>query len=323
MMRIGIIVLTVFFAAIAFSQDSRFVATTLRFDCEEVINYRNLKNNRLIAFQKNESGYKADFIFRLTCCAEYDFIARYSGDSLHLSAEQTNNLSCDCSCYYKVSVQLPFLDPDLIFWNDGEYIGVRQTEFIEYPVTFELWKGDTINYRDQLKRAQGTFILGENKDKPSGILSFENDCIVSGWRVLDYHPNGTPSLIETLKVHTIGDGSVYTNLDSTQNVVSRCYRYFPHPLKYVEFCDVDEFVVPEDLNSSRPTHIVFLNDSLVMEYPVRKVSYKAELEKIMRPDNSTIVVLLVGHDYSVEFLSFIEGIGNEKVRVVRKELNER
>jgi len=319
-MKIRILTITFLFAVKAFSQDTSFVTTTLNFDCDEIINYLQVKNNRLINFNKNESGFTTDFIFRLTCCAEYEIIGRYSGDSLFLNAKQTNDVSCDCICYYKATLQLPFINPELVYW-DNEYIGTKQTEYVEHPVSYEIFEGDTINFIDKFKRAQGKFIFGEDKQNPRAKLTFENDSIISGWRILEYHKNNTPYILTTYNRHNVGDRSLYTYIDSNQRIITQCYRYYPRIFQYFEFCTAPSDELLNQLDSANMKYVTFISDSLILvSEGVLTVNYNIELRKLRSSKKTVYIILLDNGQYSKRFLSELEALKSENIEVFKKEL---
>jgi hypothetical protein len=305
----------------AISQDSNVVIATFAFDCKEIVDFDNIKNNRLLGFERTDSGTRAEFVFRLACCAEYNITGQYSGDSLFLNSVQINNLQCDCSCYYRATLLLPSFDPKLVFWKKNEFIGLGKTEYIESPISFDIYKGDTINYINKRGKAQGKFIYGTNLEKPSAVLTYENDTIVSGWQSLEYHKNGTPRLVKKFNLHNLGDRAVYSYLDTNQQLISECYRYYPRTFEYLEFCPNSIEASLDQLANNNMKFIVFINDSLILqENGIINVDYNLELQGLTSMNNTVNIVLLEKGQYSQNFLSDLDTIKNEKVIIHRKEL---
>jgi hypothetical protein len=320
-MKFTTLIITFLLAVNSFSQNDNFAPKLLSNECDETVDFQNFKNNRLISFAKNEYGYTADFIFVLNCCGEYEFIGHFSNDSLFLKAKQTNNISCDCNCYFKTTLQLPVFNPELVFWNSSEDIGIKQTEYIEYPVSFEIFEEDTINYVDKFKKRQGKFIYGEDKQNPRAILEIENDSIVSGWSINEYHNNRTAYILKAYNKHNIGDKAIYTYLDSNQQIIKSCYRYYPRALRYFEFCTDTSAELLNKLDSTKVKYVTFISDTLILTSGgVLNVNYTKELQKIEFSKKITHIVLLESLQYGKDFLSKLEAIKSEYIKVHRKEL---
>ncbi|MBL4587160.1 MAG: hypothetical protein JKX84_08920 [Flavobacteriales bacterium] len=132
-----------------------------------------------------------------TCCVDFVPSVQFSTDTLNLDFTETGTF-CSCHCCYQFIYHIVGLKGKRFgITLNGEKIEQSEEKYKTFPVKYELYNGDTINYFDKYGFKQGLHILGKDKQKPLEKMIYHDNHAIEGSRWIRYFDNGNKSA-ETL-----------------------------------------------------------------------------------------------------------------------------
>ena len=141
---------------------SRFFAS----DCMEQYYLRQVQD-RIISRELSGDTLELSIGFGAYCCLEFNGVASGKNDTLYLDILQ-NDGECMCYCYYEAhffvmgpkSINIPVK-------FRGRGIELSTEKWMTFPPEFELFNGDTINYKDKYGMKQGRWFEGRDRKRYS------------------------------------------------------------------------------------------------------------------------------------------------------------
>ncbi|MBI3218788.1 MAG: hypothetical protein HYZ44_04695 [Bacteroidetes bacterium] len=121
-----------------------------------------------------------------TCCATFLPRATLNNGVLNLDFEETGTL-CECGCCYEFLYQIKGADDQVKITFRNKEIELSEEKFKTFPVSYKMFKGDTINYTDKYGLRQGVWASPKDSLMIKEYFEYE-DYIVK--RRVRLYPNG-------------------------------------------------------------------------------------------------------------------------------------
>ncbi len=122
--------------------------------------------------------------------ADTSIVYTEEGDTIFLISNTSVNYEyCDCFfCYKYILRNIP---ESISFYKvNGIDIYFSNETFKKSLVTYDIFRGDTINYSDEYGRKQGLYMSFNNLNQIRDSLIFVDDDIIAGMKKIEYFENG-------------------------------------------------------------------------------------------------------------------------------------
>lgn len=133
----------------------RFIPST----CNGDLDPYQLKDRIVSKEIKNDSLYLT-VAFAENCCLEIDPLITFDNSVLNIELSKgTQQYVCDCNCCYELTLVLTGLDKtEFLTTLQGDTIELSNEPYPTYPISFELYQGDTINLMNKYGEPQGLWL---------------------------------------------------------------------------------------------------------------------------------------------------------------------
>lgn len=168
------------------AQDSAFLVGFTPSNCDANEEVSRLKR-RIVDQWYNNDTLIVEIASKATCCVDFQPSIRYDNQILELNFIETGDF-CECICCYQFIYKIIGLKGQefTIHLNDKP-IQQSDDKYLTYPVRFDIYKGDTVNYFDKYGQRQGVFL---STSKPMLKMIYKNNKRFNGVDRELFYDNG-------------------------------------------------------------------------------------------------------------------------------------
>lgn len=167
-------------------------------ECNDDEEYWRLRRRIINQWFTNDTLH-VELASTATCCVDFKPSIDFNTNILDIRFEETGDF-CECICCYQFIYHITGLqEREFITHLNGKPIQQSDEAYLTYPIRFDIYKGDTINYVDKYGFRQGLF-LSESKDEtPPLKMVYKDNKPYNGIRRVRYYENGNKKFAEMFK----------------------------------------------------------------------------------------------------------------------------
>jgi len=171
------------------AQDSVSLAGFTPSTCDANEEVSRLKRRIIDQWYSNDT-LLVEIASTATCCVDFLPSIEYNNQILELNFTETGEF-CECMCCYQFIYKIVGLKGQefTIHLNDKP-IQKSDDKYLTYPVRFDIYNGDTVNYFDKYGQRQGVFLSHLKSNKPMLKMIYKDSKRFNGVDRELYYDNG-------------------------------------------------------------------------------------------------------------------------------------